>query len=185
MTKFNGHSAPSRRSIIKGAGALAAGVAAPAFLRVRSAYAAYPDRPVKIVVANTPGGPSDHRRPHHRRRAAAIDRQDLHHREHRRRRQQYRHGQRRARRTGRLHDPARDQCLFGQRQLYNKIPYDPLKDFVGVSELATSPNTFVVKSDLPAKTMKEFVALARANPDKFNCRDAADRHDAADSGSRF
>ena len=53
--------------------------------------------------------------------------------------------------------------------LYTKIPYDPLKDFVGVSELATSPNTFVVKSDLPAKTMKEFVALARANPDKFNC----------------
>src|SRR5512143_4072734 len=59
MTKLNGHSAPSRRSIIKGAGALAAGVAAPALLRIRSAYAAYPDRPVKIVVANTPGGPSD------------------------------------------------------------------------------------------------------------------------------
>jgi tripartite-type tricarboxylate transporter receptor subunit TctC len=38
-----------------------------------------------------------------------------------------------------------------------------------VCELATSPNTFVVKSDLPAKTMKEFVDLARANPDKFNC----------------
>ena len=53
--------------------------------------------------------------------------------------------------------------------LYNKIPYDPLKDFVGVCELATSPNTFVVKSELPAKTIKEFVALARANPDKFNC----------------
>src|SRR5579885_2620447 len=51
--------APTRRSIIKGATALAAGFAAPAFLRVRSAYAAYPDRPVKIVVANTPGGPSD------------------------------------------------------------------------------------------------------------------------------
>jgi tripartite-type tricarboxylate transporter receptor subunit TctC len=53
--------------------------------------------------------------------------------------------------------------------LFNKIPYDPLKDFVGVSELATSPNTFVVKSELPAKTMKEFVALAKAEPDKFNC----------------
>ena len=53
--------------------------------------------------------------------------------------------------------------------LYNKIPYDPLKDFVGVCELATSPNTFVVKSELPAKSMKEFVALARASPDKFNC----------------
>lgn len=53
--------------------------------------------------------------------------------------------------------------------LYNKIPYDPLNDFVGVCELATSPNTFVVKSELPVKTVKEFAALARANPDKFNC----------------
>ena len=38
---------------------LAAGIAAPSFLSIRSAYAAYPDRPIKIVVANTPGGPSD------------------------------------------------------------------------------------------------------------------------------
>src|SRR6267154_2354737 len=48
----------SRRRIIKGAGALAAGIAAPALLG-RPAFAAYPERPIKIVVANTPGGPSD------------------------------------------------------------------------------------------------------------------------------
>jgi len=53
--------------------------------------------------------------------------------------------------------------------LYNKIPYDPLKDFVGVAELATSPNTFVVRSELPAKTIQDFVALVRANPDKYDC----------------
>ena len=53
--------------------------------------------------------------------------------------------------------------------LYKHLPYDPYKDFVGVSELATSPNTFVVKSELPAKTIHDFVALARANPDKYNC----------------
>ena len=53
--------------------------------------------------------------------------------------------------------------------LYNTLPYDPYKDFVAVSELASSPNTFVVKSDLPAKTMKDFVALARAVPDNYNC----------------
>ncbi len=56
MTKPTKDMAPSRRGIIKGAGALAAGLAAPAFLRVRSAYAAYPDRTVKIVVANTRAG---------------------------------------------------------------------------------------------------------------------------------
>src|SRR5437879_8918189 len=57
MTKFT-HPL-SRRRIIQGAGALAAGIAAPALIGTRSAYAAYPDRTVKIVVANTPGGPSD------------------------------------------------------------------------------------------------------------------------------
>jgi hypothetical protein len=49
---------PSRRGIIKAAGALALGVAAPA-PRIGAALAAYPERVVKVVVANTPGGPSD------------------------------------------------------------------------------------------------------------------------------
>ena len=47
---------PSRRHLIKAA---LAGMLAPAVLRVSAAFAAYPDRPVRIVVANTPGGPSD------------------------------------------------------------------------------------------------------------------------------
>ncbi len=48
----------SRRRLLKAAGAIAAGLAAPTFLRIGPALAAYPDRPIKIVVANTPGGPS-------------------------------------------------------------------------------------------------------------------------------
>src|ERR1041384_2459133 len=49
---------PSRRRILKSGAAIAVGLAAPSIF-TRSAFAAYPDRPVKIVVANTPGGPSD------------------------------------------------------------------------------------------------------------------------------
>ena len=52
-------SALSRRRIIKATGALAAGIAAPSLLRMGTAFAAYPERVVKIVVANSPGGPSD------------------------------------------------------------------------------------------------------------------------------
>src|ERR1700730_5851642 len=59
MTKPFDRTGLSRRGLIKAGGVLAAGIAAPSVLRVRSAYAAYPDRPVKFVVANTPGGPSD------------------------------------------------------------------------------------------------------------------------------
>ena len=158
----------TRRQVIKSTGVLAAGIAAPTFLRVRSAYAAYPERPVKIVVANTPGGPSDIVG---RIVAAALEQS-----------------------TGKTfiienRGGAGGNIGFGYAAhaepdgytillatnalsinvtLYNSIPYDVQKDFVGVSELATSPNTFVVRSELPAKTIKEFVALARAN-EKFNC----------------
>src|SRR5260370_25533798 len=52
--------------------------------------------------------------------------------------------------------------------LYNSLPYDPFKDFVAIAELASTPNVFAVKPELGATTMKGLVALAKANPDKFN-----------------
>jgi tripartite-type tricarboxylate transporter receptor subunit TctC len=51
--------------------------------------------------------------------------------------------------------------------LYNKLPYDP-SDFVAICEPAVSPHVFTVKADHAAKTMKEFIALAKATPDKYN-----------------
>src|SRR3984957_19901478 len=143
MTKLPKASGQSRRGIVKAAGALAAGIAAPALLRVRSAYAAYPDRPVKFVVANSPGGPSDIIG---RIVAAALQQS-----------------------TGRTfivenHSGAGGNiCMeYAARAepdgytvllatnaysinygLYNTIPYDPYKDFVAVCELGGSPNIFV------------------------------------------
>jgi len=167
MTKSHART-PSRRSIIKAAGALAAGIFAPAVLRVTPAFAAYPDRPVRIIVANTPGGPSDIIA---RIMAAALTETtggnfivenkggaggNI--------------GMGLAARS----EPDGYTLLLTTSAfavnpgLYEKLPYDPFKDFAAICELATTPHVFVVKADLPAKTMKEFVALAKANPDKFN-----------------
>jgi tripartite-type tricarboxylate transporter receptor subunit TctC len=51
--------------------------------------------------------------------------------------------------------------------LYKKIPYDTLKDFIGVTPLAVQVGMLVVHPSLPAKTVKEFIALGRAQPGKI------------------
>ncbi len=48
------------------------------------------------------------------------------------------------------------------------MPYDPIRDFTHLSLLGTFPNGFVVRTDHPAKTMAEFVAMARARPGRMN-----------------
>ncbi len=48
------------------------------------------------------------------------------------------------------------------------VPYDPIKDFTPLTLLATAPQTLVVHPGFSAKTLKEFVATARAQPGKLN-----------------
>ena len=117
---------PTRRRLIKAA---LAGIVAPTVLRMGAAFAAYPDRPVKIVVANTPGGPSDIIA---RIMAAAM--------------QEVMGGSvivenkgggggnigmgyRRARRCRRLHHPALDQRLFGQSRPLQHPAIRPVQGF--------------------------------------------------------
>ncbi|MGE5523125.1 MAG: Bug family tripartite tricarboxylate transporter substrate binding protein, partial [Rhodospirillaceae bacterium] len=52
--------------------------------------------------------------------------------------------------------------------LYAKIPYDPFKSFVPVSNVAASPNVFVVHPSIPAKTLQDIVNLATKESRKFN-----------------
>jgi tripartite-type tricarboxylate transporter receptor subunit TctC len=160
---------PTRRRILKGAGALVSGMVAPALLGQYAARADYPDRPVKFIVANTPGGPSDIVA---RIVTAALDQS-----------------------TGKTFivenrggaggnigmeyvarsNPDGYTILLATNAfsvnygLYGQLPYDPYKDFVAVSELASTPNAVVVRAESSAKSIKDLVALARADPEKYNC----------------
>ena len=52
--------------------------------------------------------------------------------------------------------------------LMAKLPYDPVRDLVPVSEVAIVPNVLVVNKDLPVRNLKEFIAYAKAHPGKVN-----------------
>ncbi|WP_233234961.1 tripartite tricarboxylate transporter substrate binding protein [Bordetella sp. LUAb4] len=71
-----------------------------------------------------------------------------------------------------LRDPA-DGCSYlydnsshSLQSVYKGLPYDPAKDFKPVAMVAQAPNVFVVNPSVPAKTMQEFIAYAKANPGK-------------------
>ena len=51
--------------------------------------------------------------------------------------------------------------------LYAKLPYDAVKDFAPITNVMSVPSVFVVHPSVPAKTMKEFIALAKASPGKY------------------
>jgi tripartite-type tricarboxylate transporter receptor subunit TctC len=51
--------------------------------------------------------------------------------------------------------------------LYQKLPFDPVKDFAPITQVCTTPNLLVVPNDLPVKSVAELVVYARANPGKF------------------
>jgi tripartite-type tricarboxylate transporter receptor subunit TctC len=52
--------------------------------------------------------------------------------------------------------------------LFRKLPFDVQKDFAPVSLIASAPFVMVVHPSVPAKTVKEFIALAKSHPGKLN-----------------
>ncbi len=159
----------TRRRFVRGAGSVLAGaVAAPALLRTTTAHAAYPDKPIRLIVPNTPGGPSDVSA-----RLIATPLQEalkgsvivenvgggggnI--------------GMGRAARA----DADGYTLLISTSgyainpSLFDNIPYDALKDFAPITEIATTPNIYCVKPELGVKSMKEFIAAIRKDPAKFN-----------------
>ena len=52
--------------------------------------------------------------------------------------------------------------------VYAKLPFDPLKDFSPIAIVANVPNVLVVHPSLPARTVKQFAAIARARPGELS-----------------
>ena len=52
--------------------------------------------------------------------------------------------------------------------VYSKLSYDPVKDFVPIVLVSTSPLLFVVSPSVPAKTAQEFIAFARGQPGQLS-----------------
>src|SRR5580704_4258161 len=159
---------PSRREILRGAG-LAVGAVAASSLGLAPARAAgYPERPIKIIVPFAPAGPTDI--------MARILAQHL--------------GdalggtvvvENKPGAGGNIGigaaahaDPDGYTLLITSSAyvvnpgLYEKIPYDPYKDFAPIAELGTSPNVILVGPKLGINSIAELIARAKANPNELN-----------------
>jgi len=153
----------NRRQVL-GTGAAALGaVALPPF-----AALAYPDRPIKLIVPFSPGGATDvvgrlwaeKMKPllgtivtENRGGGGGV--------------------------TGAAEvaraQPDGHTFLFGNTStqvlipaIMNHPPYDPLKDFIGVYIVCNAPTSIVVHESVPARTLQELIAYAKANPGKLS-----------------
>jgi tripartite-type tricarboxylate transporter receptor subunit TctC len=52
--------------------------------------------------------------------------------------------------------------------IYAKLPYDPVRDFIPVTELGSFPLILIVNAASPIKSVSELIAFAKANPDQAN-----------------
>jgi tripartite-type tricarboxylate transporter receptor subunit TctC len=52
--------------------------------------------------------------------------------------------------------------------VFQKLPYDPLKDFAAITEVVKAPGVLVINAKLPVKNMAEFIKYLKANPGKVS-----------------
>ncbi|MEI9805159.1 MAG: tripartite tricarboxylate transporter substrate binding protein [Pseudolabrys sp.] len=158
--------------------ALLAGFAALLALAQPAMAADYPNRPVTLVVAFTPGGPSDvlarivgkkmsellgqtfviENRPG---AGGNIAADSVAH----------------ANADGYTLLMGNNSILATNEALYKRITYNPQKDFIPITLIGTQANILVVNNDVPAHSLKELIALAKAQPGKLNF--ASSGHGAA------
>lgn len=128
------------------------------------AQSSYPDRPIRIVVPNAPGGTVD--------MLARLVAQGLSERLGRQVVVDNRPGAGTIIGSEIVAKAPPDgytllmsvSTLAVNPAIYKKMPYDALRDFAPITQTAFVPNLFVVHPSVPAKSVKEMIALARARP---------------------
>jgi tripartite-type tricarboxylate transporter receptor subunit TctC len=74
-----------------------------------------------------------------------------------------------------INSPPDGYTLFGTNlssaintTLYEKLPFDFMRDMLPVAGIAQAPSAFAISASVPAKTVPEFIAYAKANPGRIN-----------------
>jgi tripartite-type tricarboxylate transporter receptor subunit TctC len=155
----------TRRSVLTSLAGVGSALALPAIVRAQDKY---PNKPIKMIVPFPPGGPTD--------TIARMTAQDLSTRigqvvvENR-----PGAGSTMATKDVAAADPDGYTLLFGTSgslaiapALYSSLKLDPQKAFAPIATIALLPHVFVVNNEVPAKTIAELVAYAKANPGKIN-----------------
>jgi len=73
----------------------------------------------------------------------------------------------------------------GGAALYDKLPYDPIKDFRGITQLASTPFVLIVPASLGVKTVGDLIALARQKPGQLSFSSAGIGSGTHYAGERF
>jgi len=136
---------------------------------VEAAEKAFPTRPIRFIVPFSPGGPSDilarligHKLtetlgqqvvPDNRGSAGGILGFEL---------------AAKAQPDGYTMLLAANSGLTISQHAYRALPYNPDRDFQPVTQMTISGNVMVVHPGVPAKSVKEFIALAKSEPGKLN-----------------
>jgi len=157
------------RSVLKRLTIFFAGLATALTFSLAAQAAEYPNRPVTIVVAFTPGGPSDVLS-----RILGRRLQEILHQPFIVENRPGSGGNIAAEQVAHA-DPDGYTLLMGNNSilatnaaLYKKLAYDPQRDFVPISLVGTQANILVVNTNVEANSLAELIALAKGSPGKLN-----------------
>lgn len=138
-------------------------------LMVSSTFAAYPDKPIRVVIGFPAGGPLDqHARLLSDRLQAVLGQPII---------IDYKSGAggtvgaqdvMKAPADGYTLMLANTGVMVINPALYSKLPYSTLKDFTPIARTAMQPLALLVNPKVPANTLKEFIAYAKSKPGQIN-----------------